>query len=400
MVLDKTEPAEPVTDWPRVALLIGAGLLAACQVGKAAVSVPQLRADLGLGLAEASWVVGAYGALGAAAGLVAGALVARLSPRAALVGGLASIAFGSVSGAFTETLAQLLAARVVEGAGFLGVVIAAPALLNRVAAPRDRNTCFAAWGTYMPLGTALMMMAGPAVMGSGWRLLWIVNGGLAAIYAVVILATLPRPQRPAFGEQRAGLLPSLAGVLGAPGPILLALAFGIYTLQYFAMTTLFPTLLVERMGLTVPDAGRLSALVVLANAAGNVAAGGLMRLGVPLWATAGAGFAAIGLFSLGVFSNLPTAWICLFAAASLAVSGTIPASIFAATPALAPAPYLVPITLGLIMQASNLGQLLGPAALAAWIERVSWASGWGVFALIGAAGLIVAAALRLQLRRA
>jgi hypothetical protein len=121
-----------------------------------------------------------------------------------------------------------------------------------------------------------------------------------------------------------------------------------------------------------------------------------MRLGVPLWAVVAAGFACVGLFSFGVFSDLPTMWVCAFAAVSLAISGAIPASIFAGTPALAPAPHLMPITLGLIMQASNLGQLLGPVALAAWIERVGWASGWVVFFLVVVAGLVAAAALRIR----
>ena len=389
-----------ITEWRLVGLLIGAGLLAACQVGKAAVSVPQLRHDLGLGLVEASWVVGAYGALGAIAGLVAGALIARMGTKTALVGGLVLIAIGSASGAFAEGLAALLAARLVEGCGFLGVVIAAPAVLNRVTAPRDRTTCFAAWGTYMPLGTALMMTVGPALMGSGWRLLWLANGVLVSAYAILLIRTLPRQEPSAVAGSRAGLLSSLSLVLTAPGPFLLALAFGTYTFQYFALTTLFPTLLVERLGLSIAEAGTMSAVVVLANALGNVSAGGLMRLGIPLWATAAAGFASVGLCSLGVFSGLPTVWVCVFAAVSLAVSGAIPASIFAGTPALAPAPYLIPITLGLIMQASNLGQLVGPVALGAWIEGLGWSGGSVVFGLVAAAGLAIAAALRRRLGRA
>jgi hypothetical protein len=143
----------------------------------------------------------------------------------------------------------------------------------------------------------------------------------------------------------------------------------------------------------------LSAVVVLANALGNFSAGGLMRLGVPLWATAAAGFACVGLLSFGVFAGLPTVWVCVFAAVSLAVSGAIPASIFAATPALAPAFYLIPITLGLIIQASNLGQLLGPVALGAWIEGLGWSSGAIVFAIVGVIGLTIAAALRSLLKR-
>ncbi len=384
----------PVTDWRLVSLLIGAGLIAACQVGKAAVSVPQLRQDLGLGLAEVSWVVGAYGALGAAVGLVAGALVSRIGTRTALLGGLLLIALGSASAAFAGHLAQLLAARVVEGCGLLSVVIAAPALLNRVSAVKDRGTCFALWGCYMPMGTALMMTVGAALMASGWRLLWLANGVLVLIYAILLLAALPRSEPSAAAAPPTGLLTNLFRVLTAPGPVLLALAFGAYTFQYFALTTLFPALLVERMGLSIAAAGTLSALVVLANALGNLSAGALMRLGIPLWGTAAAGFAALALCSLGVFSGLPTAWVCVFAAVSLAVSGAIPASIFAGTPALAPAPSLIPITLGFLMQAANLGQTLGPVALGAWIEGLGWSGGSVIFLLAGAAGLAIAAALR------
>lgn len=390
---------QPRTDWRLVALLIGAGLLSAFQVGKAAIAIPQLRQDLGLGLAEASWVVGAYGAIGALTGAAAGALIARMGARAALVAGLLTMAGGSAAGAFAGSLAQLLAARLAEGCGFLAVVIAAPAILNRVTAPHDRNLCFAFWGAYMPVGTAVMMMAGPALMQSGWRLLWLVNGALACIYAIVLLRSVDHQESDSAPESGAGSLRNVAQVITAPGPLLLGLAFGVYTFQYFALTTLLPTLLVERLGLSLAEAGFVSALVVLANAAGNLSAGGLMRLGIPLWATAGAGFVCVALFSFGVFSDLSTLWVCLFAAASLAVSGTIPASIFAGAPRLASASHL-PVTLGLIMQASNLGQLLGPIALAAWIERLSWSASPAVFILVGVTGLLIAVALRSRMRRA
>jgi MFS family permease len=375
-------------------------LLAACQVGKAAVAVPQLRHDLGLSLAEASWVVGAYGALGAAAGVFAGALIGRIGGAAAVIGGLLLVAAGSIAGAFATDLATLAASRVLEGCGFLAVVIGAPAMLGRVTAPRDRNLCFALWGAYMPVGTALMMLAGPLLMQSGWRQLWGVNGALALAYAVLVLWALPRQKRPHTAHSGASLLRGIGQIVTAPGPVLLALAFGAYTFQYFALTALLPTLLVERMGLSLAAAGMIGALVVTANACGNIAAGGLMRLGVPLWATAAAGFACVGLCSFGVFSALPTVFVSLFAAVSLAVSGAIPASIFAGAPRLAPAAHLTPLALGLIMQLSNLGQLLGPAALAAWIERLGWPAGSLFFASVGFAGLGIALALRVRLVQA
>jgi len=210
---------------------------------------------------------------------------------------------------------------------------------------------------------------------------------------------LPRGQPDARMPPRMGLLTSMARVVTAPGPLLLAVAFGTYTFQYFALTALLPTLLVDRLGLSLAAAGTVSACVVLANASGNIAAGAVMRLGIPLWATAAVGFACVGLLSFSIFSTLPATWVALLAAVSLAVSGAIPASIFAGVPRLAPAAHLAPMTLGLIMQASNLGQLLGPAAFAAWIERSDWSRSPLFFALVATAGLCIAAALRARLAR-
>ena len=39
---------------------------------------------------------------------------------------------------------------------------------------------------------------------------------------------------------------------------------------------------------------------------------------------------------------------------------------------------------GLLVQASNFGQLLGPAALAAWVEKFGWSSAPLLFAAIAA----------------
>jgi predicted MFS family arabinose efflux permease len=250
----------------------------------------------------------------------------------------------------------------------------------------------------MPLGTALMMMAGPFLLPFGWRGLWAVSAAVLLLYAGLLLMILPRTApapAPGGGER---LLLRARQVLGARGPVLLALAFGLYTSQYFALTALFPALLVERMGLSIAAAGLVSALVVLANAAGNLSAGVLVRTGVPLWATIAGGFICVALLSFGVFSDLPIALVCALAAVSLAISGTIPASIFAALPRLTPAAHLVPIALGLVMQASNVGQLLGPVAMAAWVQAFTWASAPILFAAVAAAGLAVAAALRSRLR--
>ena len=68
------------TRWGAVLVLILAGVITALQVGKAAIAVPILQRELALTLVAASWIVGAYGVLGATAGLPARILSSLLRP--------------------------------------------------------------------------------------------------------------------------------------------------------------------------------------------------------------------------------------------------------------------------------------------------------------------------------
>ena len=109
----------------------------ALQIGKAAIAVPILQRELALTLVTASWVVGAYGVLGAIAGLPAGILTSLFSARATLIAGLVIAGVGSLAGAFAESGTMLIATRVLEGCGSLAAALAVPRLLRAVTAPKD-----------------------------------------------------------------------------------------------------------------------------------------------------------------------------------------------------------------------------------------------------------------------
>ncbi|MGE0949112.1 MFS transporter, partial [Bordetella pertussis] len=51
-----------------VALVVGAGIVSAMQVGKVPAALPELRAALDASLAQASWLLSAFAAIGAALG--------------------------------------------------------------------------------------------------------------------------------------------------------------------------------------------------------------------------------------------------------------------------------------------------------------------------------------------
>jgi len=388
------------TRWGIVFLLICAGIIAAFQVGKAAIAIPALREDLDISLVFASWIVGALGALGAIIGVPAGLTFSRLPPRRMILIGLTALGVGSIAGSIAGSGTLLLVTRVVEGFGFICTILSTPRMFALVTAPRDTPLSFALWGCYMPAGSAIMMLAGPAFIASfGWQGLWLFNGILPLAYAV-LLARLDIPGADTAQKSQRTLLGDLHEGFRTPGPALVGLAFGLYTFQYFALASLFPTLLVDRLGLSIAAAGLISAGTVLANGAGNLAAGYFVRLGTPLWVILVAGYCASAILSFGIFSAaMPVAAVATFAALSLAITGLIPASLFAAAPTIGNTPALLGITLGLTTQIGVSGQLFGPTVLAAFVERYDWSFAPAIFIAVMILGTMIALTLSRVMRR-
>jgi DHA1 family inner membrane transport protein len=172
------------TDWRAVLIVVASGVVAALQVGKGIIALPALRADFSLGLEAAGWVISIFAVLGVVGGIPAGAVVNRFGDRFISLLGLLVLAAGALISALSTSFATLLVARVIEGIGFLLITVAAPALLQRIVAPRDRDLAFGLWSSYMPGGMAIALLCGAAL--EGWRLFWLVNAALAALAALLM----------------------------------------------------------------------------------------------------------------------------------------------------------------------------------------------------------------------
>ena len=335
------------TRWPLVWILIFAGVVAAFQVGKAAIAVPLLRDDLGLSLSFASLVVSIFAFVGAIGGLPAGLGIKFLGPRRAVVGGLLAICAASCAGAFAGTAPLLIITRMFEGLGFLMVGIGAPTLLRAVTATKDRDVVFGCWTLYYSTGTVIIMLAGPWLAEFGWQSLWLGTGLVAFGYAIVVWTVAP--DTPDLDAPRARMFADVGHVIRSPGPILLALTFGFYTLQYNALSGLMPTLLVERLGLSITQAGFITAITIVANGLGSMSAGWFLRRGFRLWVMVAAGFCFVGVASFGIFAqSMPVVGVTLLASASLGLTGLIPALVYVGAPRFTPHPALLALTLGVL----------------------------------------------------
>jgi MFS family permease len=361
------------TSLGRALFLLLGGFISSAQLGKAFVAMPLLQAEMALPLTIVSFLIATFATLGALFGMGTGLVVKRIGSRQALIGGMSIMAFSSLAGSLAQSPEAMMVTRVIEGIGFLGAVIAIPDVLGHVATGKDRNFFLGLWGTFMPTGTALMLLIGPALPLIGWRNLWVSQAVLALSYACLAYVYLPNTNNHApAGAPR--LLETARKVLANRESRLLSAVFGLYTFQYFILAGFLPVILVSTLNLPLERATLFTAAAVAANAGGNVCAGLLARAGFPLWVSMGASLASYALlapllYSLGISAEI----IAILAAVNLWIAGLLPGSIFAAVPRLVRAELVTP-TMGLIQQTSNIGQFLGPVAAGYFVTHFGWSA--------------------------
>src|SRR5437660_496264 len=249
----------------QVLLLMGSGVVAAAQIGKAVIAVPLIRSDLALGLELAGLIVATFATLGATTGIGAGLVVGLVGAGRCLVCGMGVIALGNLIGAGAPDALVLLAARIIEGIGFLAVVLAIPSVLAQLVQREKRDVVMAAWSAYMPIGIMLMLLVAPLLPAIGWRSFWLMNA-LATGSCPVLLAfhapSIPAPAR----TEAARFLADVSAIVRRPSCLLLAFAFFAYSCQYFSLVFALPLLLTSAHGVSLGTAGLLTAIVLAVSA--------------------------------------------------------------------------------------------------------------------------------------
>ena len=378
----------------QVLLLMGSGVVAAAQIGKAIISVPLIRSELALSLDLAGLIVATFATIGALTGIGAGLVVSRLGAGRSLIGGMGVITLGNVIGASAPDQLVLLVARIIEGLGFLAVVLAIPSMLVQLVAREKRDFVMAAWSAYMPIGIMLMLLVAPLLSTIGWRNFWLANA-LATCSCAILLA-IHVPATPAAARARAArFFADALTIIRRPSCLVLAFAFFAYSCQIFSLTFALPLLLTSVYGVSLGAAGLLSAMVLAVSAIGHLSSSLLLRIGVSIWASIAAAFGFFALSGFAVYGDvLPPLGVAIVAALALGVGGLAPGAIYAAAPHAAPAPSAVPPTIGLVQQASSLGQFAGPASLGLWVEHFGWQAAPAIVAPAALVGLACAFALR------
>lgn len=380
------------------ASLILTGVFAAVQIGKAIICMPDIREEMKLGLDVAGMIIAVFATLGALGGVGAGAVVARIGLRRSLIGGLAAIAAGNVLGAYAHDAETLLLARVLEGVGFFSVVLSVPSLLADLLNEANRDFGMAIWSAYMPAGIMLMLLIAPAVPVIGWRNLWLANGVLAGALAVYWCRSLrPVSQSDSASKDRRPVVSvqSVLEVLGEARCLAAAFAFFAYSFQIFSMALALPHYLASAYGIAIGTAGLLSGLAMAVSTAGHISSGYLLRARLRIWVCVATALLTFSVLSTFIYSTaLSAPAVLVLAAISLGVGGFAPGALYASAPHVSPTPANIPTTIGLLQQASSLGQFAGPMMMGALAAHSGWPS--VVFAVVPVALAGVLACLLLR----
>lgn len=129
-------------------LLLASGWLASAQVGKVPPALSALVNDFSLTMVQAGWVASAITSVAAVCGIFSGLVVSVLGGGVSLLVGLGLLSLGSIAGMIADTTTLLLASRLLEGLGFVIVVVTAPSLLAIILAgsPVLRQRFLVIWG--------------------------------------------------------------------------------------------------------------------------------------------------------------------------------------------------------------------------------------------------------------
>jgi MFS family permease len=383
-------PSRPTTNWPTVLIAVGAGVVAALQVGKVPPAIGLVRAELGAGLVAAGWVLSLFNLISATGGVAAGFAADRVGARRLILTGLAALALGSLSGGLAGTAELLLLARTLEGLGFLAITVAVPSIVVGATGPAEQRLALGIWSSYMPAGVALMMFAAPALLAAlGWRGVWFANALLAAAY-LALFAWQTRRLAPIRTAARSWA--ALGRTLARPGPWLLALSFSFYTIQWFGLASWLPTLLTEEMGYSLAAAAFWTAAVVAANVVGNLVSGVLLTRGAVRWVVLLAVTVVMGLTGAGVFlEGVPAPLKLVLGFVFSGFGGLLPGTLLAGVPLHSASADSIGATNGFIVQGANMGTLLGAPIIATLVAAAgTWQATAWVMLAAGAGGAATA----------
>ena len=220
------------------------------------VALPAIEKDLAASVEVIQWLVNAYTLCLSALLLVGGAAADSYGRRKIFITGLAIFSAASLWCGFSPDVAQLIAARAIQGLGAALLIPCSLALIGASFDESERGKAIGTWAAFSAIASAIgPLLGGWIVDHFTWRLIFLINPPIALFAIWIASAHVPEsvdPQARGTLDWRGGLLALLGlgavcfGLMAAPDfgwndvKVVAAIAGGLLLLAVF--------LYVERYG--------------------------------------------------------------------------------------------------------------------------------------------------------
>lgn len=362
-------PAVQRSNWFIIFLVWAAGLGAAAQFGKIAVSLDEFRKIYAVSEISLGFLISCVGLVGLIFGVVAGILIPRLGIRRAFVCGMLAAALLSASQSFTLPFTVMIALRVLEGTSHLCIVVAGPILMARHSSDAARSSVMTLWSSFFGLSYMLIALIAPfLITHGGVSTLFLAHAAYMFVLGLLLWITLPAPVRPSPSAVReirlnpTEILKLHSTIYTSPWISAAALGFVYYTGLYIALLTYLPGFVsaVHRVG--------LSASLPLASIITSLTFGVLLLRFVDPVRAVMIGFALTALTALPLYFTYGNDGAFIIACLILlGATGFVPGASFAALATLNEDETDRAYATGAIAQLGNVGTTCGPPILAAII---------------------------------
>ena len=192
----------PVPDAPHARTVLTVGslgfFLITLDISIVNVALPNITRDLGGGTSGQQWTIDGYTLLFAALLLFAGNLADRIGAKKALVAGIVAFTLASAGCAAAPSIAVLVVARCLQGAG-AAVLLPASMALIREAFPdtRRRARALGVWAVGGAVAALVGQPLGGLLTTVDWRLVFTINLPVGVVMVLCLLTVAASPTRAA-----------------------------------------------------------------------------------------------------------------------------------------------------------------------------------------------------------
>jgi EmrB/QacA subfamily drug resistance transporter len=208
--------------WLAAVVMIGAALMDMIDITVVNVALPTIRADLGASGTELEWVVSAYMLAFAAVLIVSGSFGDLFGRKRVFLAGIAVFGAASLAAGLAQSPAELIAARVVQGAAAAAMIPQLLATFRAIFSHAERGKAFGMYGAILGFASALGLVLGGVLtdanlFGWSWRSVFFINVPVAVLAFAAAARLVPETR-----DRSAGRPDVTGAVLLAGAPVAVA----------------------------------------------------------------------------------------------------------------------------------------------------------------------------------